>query len=187
MRALVPVQTSIIDIVRDHLRPDDILVSGMTTMGYWSHVAYPAYQPRTYVTSSYFGTLGYAFPTALGAKVARPDRRVVAMCGDGGFLFASEELSTAVRYGIAVVTVVFNNSAFGASRWDQTHRYGERFIGTDLHNPDFMKLAEAYGVLGLRTTPAGLNDALKEALSADGPVLIEVEIPNMMPPFQIVR
>ena len=82
--------------------------------------------------------------------------------------------------------MVFNNSAFGASRWDQTHRYGQRFIGTDLHNPDFMKLADAFGVRGLRTDVAGLAASLREALSAGAPVLLEVVLPIMMPPFQIV-
>ena len=71
--------------------------------------------------------------------------------------------------------------------WDQTHQYGGRFIGTDLNNPDFVRVAEAFGVLGMRTEPAGIGDALRQALAADAPVLLEVELPNMMPPFQIVR
>jgi acetolactate synthase-1/2/3 large subunit len=159
----------------------------MTTVGYWSHVAYPVYRPMTYVTSSYFGTLGHSFPTGIGAKIAQPDKKVVALCGDGGFMYAPEELSTAMRYGVNIVAVVFNNSAFGASRWDQTHRYGERFIGTDLHNPDFVKLAEAFGAVGMRTNPDGLGESLRKALAANSPVLLEVEVPNMMPPFQIIR
>ena len=158
----------------------------MTNIGYWSNVAYLAKQPRTYLTSSYFGTLGYAFPTALGAKAARPARQVVAICGDGGFMYSPQELSTAVKYGINVVAIVFNNAAYGASQWDQTHRYGRRFIGTDLHNPDFVALAKAFGAVGMRTDPAGLGPALQDALAADAPVLLEVEVPNMMPPFQIV-
>jgi acetolactate synthase-1/2/3 large subunit len=186
MVLLAPKQSTIIDTVRSRMRPDDILISGMTTMGYWSHVVYPVFKPQTYVTSSYFGTLGYGFPTALGAKVAQPQKNVVALCGDGGFMYASEELSTAVRYGINVVAVVFNNEAFGASRWDQTHRYGERYIGTDLRNPDFVKLAEAYGAVGMRTTPEGFDEALGKALAANAPVLLEVQVPNMMPPFQLV-
>ncbi|MCH7653014.1 MAG: thiamine pyrophosphate-binding protein, partial [Chloroflexi bacterium] len=85
------------------------------------------------------------------------------------------------------VAVVCNNKTYGASMWDQTHQYGSRFIGTDLHNPDFMKLAEAFGVMGIRTDPDGLGPALRRALDANAPVLVEVDLPIMMPPFQIVQ
>ncbi len=187
IRDLAPAQTAIIDTIRADLPDEAIYVSGMTTIGYWSHVAFPVRQPRTYITSSYFGTLGYEFPTALGAKVAWPDRPVVATAGDGGFMYNPQELSTAMKYGANVVVIVFNNSAFGASQWDQTHRYGQRYIGTDLLNPDFVKLAESFGAVGMRATPDSLGPALRKALAADRPVLLEVVIPNMMPPFQIVR
>jgi acetolactate synthase-1/2/3 large subunit len=183
---LAPQQLDMIDALRAELDEDAVVVGGVTNLGYWSTIAYPMNAPRRFLTSSYFGTLGYAFPTALGAKVADPDKQVVALCGDGGFMYSTEELSTAMRHGINVVAIVFNNSAYGASRWDQMHRFGERFIGTDLHNPDFMKLAEAYGVTGLRCDPAGLGPTLRKALSATAPVLLEVEVPIMMPPFQIV-
>ena len=186
VRELAPEQTDIVSTIRRILADDAVLVSGVTNIGYWSNVAYPAKQPGTYLTSSYFGTLGYAFPTALGAKAAKPGRQVVAICGDGGFMYNPQELSTAVKYGINVVAVVFNNGAYGASQWDQTHRYGRRFIGTDLHNPDFVELAKAFGTVGMRTDPAGLGPALQDGLAADAPVLLEVEVPNMMPPFQIV-
>lgn len=186
LRAMTPDQSAMIDSLRAVLDDDAVVVSGMTTIGYWSNVSYPVAQPRSFLTSNYFGNLGYAYPTALGAKVAFPDRQVVALCGDGGFMFNPQELSTAMRYGINVVAVVFNNNAFGASRWDQIHRFGERFIATDLHNPDFVKLAESFGAVGMRCDPEGLGEALKQALAANAPVLLEVEIPLMMPPFQIV-
>ena len=186
LATLAPEQTRIIADIRGALADDDILVGGMTNIGYWSHLAYPVRAPRSYVTSSYFGTLGYAYPTALGTKVGQPHKGVVALCGDGGFMYNLQELSTAARYGINVVAVVFNNQAYGASMWDQTHQYGERYIGTDLSNPDFLKLAEAFGVRGMQADPASIGEALRDALSADAPVLLEVELPNMMPPFQIV-
>ena len=187
LKALAPDQIGMINAIRAQLNDDDILLGGMNNIGYWSHLAYPTQKPRTYLTSSYFGTLGFEYPTALGAQVGAPDRKVVAICGDGGFMYNPQELSTAARYGINMVAIVFNNSAYGASQWDQTHRYGERFIGTDLHNPDFMKLADAFSVKGMRATPEGLGPALREALDANAPVLLEVEVPVMMPPFQIVR
>ena len=180
-------QLRMIQDIRGAMADDDILISGMTNIGYWSNVAYPVNVPRTFVTSSYFGTLGYAYPTALGAQVGKPDKRVVALCGDGGFMYNIQELSTAARFGINAVAVVFNNHAYGASMWDQTHQYGNRFIGTDLNNPDFLKVAEAFGVQGMKAAPDGIGDALQQAFAANAPVLLEVELPNMMPPFQIVR
>ena len=102
-------------------------------------------------------------------------------------MYNIQELSTAARYGINAVAVVFNNHAYGASMWDQTHQYGGRFIGTDLNNPDFLKVAEAFGVRGMKAEPDDIGDALRQAFQTNAPVLLEVELPNMMPPFQIVR
>ena len=186
LRELAPQQVDIIGTLRKRLDPDAILVAGITNIGNWSHLAYPVSQPRTYVTSSYFGTLGYAFPTALGAKVARPQQQVVALCGDGGFMYNVQELSTAVQHDIHVLVLVFNNNSYGASEWHQTHDYDSRYIGTDLHNPDFVQLAESFGAVGMRTEPEGLDASLQEALAANAPVVLEVMLPNLMPPFHIV-
>ena len=176
----------IIETLRECLADDAIVVSGITNIGSWSHFAFSVRRPRTYITSSYFGTLGYAFPTALGAQVAFPDRQVVAICGDGGFLYGVQELATAMKYGLKVVTLVFNNNSFGASEWHQTHIYEGRYLGTDLLNPDFVRLAESFGVIGLRTTPENLEASLQEALAAQKPVMMEIALPNMMPPFHLV-
>lgn len=186
IRSLAPEQTAIVDDIAAELDGDEIVVSGITNIGYWSNLWYPARQPRSYLTTSYFIPLGYAFPTALGAKLGAPDRRVVAISGDGGFLYMASEMSTAVSYGIGVVTLVFNNNAFGASKWDQTHRYEGRLYGTELQNPDFVKLAHAHGARAESTTADGLRSALRRALEQDAPALVEVKLPNMMPPFQIV-
>src|SRR5438552_15368105 len=96
----------------------------MTQIGYYARPFWPVYEPRTYLTSSYSGNLGFAFPTALGAKVARPDRPVVAVCGDGGFLFNAQELATAVRYGISVVVVLFTDDASGTAGRDLDEAWG---------------------------------------------------------------
>ena len=186
IREMAPLQLEIIDTIRRELDDDAIMVSGTTEIGYWSHLAFPVLKPRSYLTSSYFATLGYAFPTALGAKVGNPRRQVVATSGDGGFMYASSELSTAVQEGINVVTLVFNNGLLGASRADQMHRYQGRTIGTELHNPDFAQLAEVYGALGIKLTgPEELGAALRAALRANRPAVIEVPLPNLRPPFQI--
>ena len=186
IQAIAPLQVEIINTIRQELDDDAIMVAGTTEIGYWSHLAFPALSPRSYLTSSYFATLGYAFPTALGAKIGNPYRQVVATSGDGGFGYASSELATAVQEGINVVTIVFNNESFGASYADQENRYKARFIGTQIHNPDYAKLAESYGALGTKVSgPQELGPALRDALKADRPALIEVPIPNLVPPFQI--
>ena len=151
------------------LDDDAIVVSGTTEIGYWSHLAFPVYSPRSYITSGYFATLGFAFPTALGAKVGNPGRQVVATIGDGGFGYATSELATAVQEGINSVTLVFNNESLGASFADQQGRFGGRVIGTRLHNPDFVKLAEAYGAQGIKLAGhRDLGPALRDALKGRG-------------------
>ncbi len=170
--------------IRAAIPEDGILVSGMTQIGYFSRAYYPVYQPRTYITSSYSGNLGFAYPTALGAKVAQPDKAVVCISGDGGFMYNSQELATAAQYGINVVVVVFNDNAFGNVLRDQTVRLKGRLIGTELKNPDFVKLAEAHGVYGVRVEDAeALEAAIKEALQADVPALIEVPVEMMESSF----
>ena len=180
-------QVSVIDKISNVLPDDAIVVQGMTNIGYWSSAAMPMDSIRKYVTSSYFGTLGFAFPTALGCQAAFPERKVVALCGDGGFMYSPQELSTAMRYGLNTVAVVFNNGAFGASRWDQQHQFNGRYIGTDLFNPDFVAMAKSFGAEGIKTDADNIDQGLAEALTLDKPTLLEVEIPNMMPPFQIVE
>ena len=179
-------QHSLTRAIRNAVPDDGIVISGMTQIGYYSRVNYPVYEPRTYLTSSYYGNLGYAYPVALGAKVAQPDKAVVAISGDGGFMFASQEMSTAVKYGINAVVVVFNDSAYGNVLRDQVTRFDGRSIGAELHNPDFMKLADAYGMRGVRVEnadPADLESALKESLAIEAPTLIEVPVTMMPNPF----
>ena len=186
LKEMAPVSIDIIETIRHELDEDAILVSGTTQIGYWSHLAFPALKPRSYLTPGYFATLGYAFPTALGAKVGSPHRQVVATIGDGGFGYAPGELATAVQEEINAVTIVFNNEALGASNNDQQQRYGGRVIGTRLHNPDFAQLAEVYGALGMRLdSHQELGPALRSALRSQRPVVIEVPLPISTPPFQI--
>ena len=177
-------QGELLQAVRNAMPEDGILISGMTQLGYYSRAHYPVYEPRTFITSSYSGNLGYAYPTGLGAKVAQPDKAVVVLSGDGGFMFNSQEMATAVQHNINVVVVVFNDNAFGNVRRDQVNQFQGRIIGADLHNPDFVKLAEAYGAKGfLANGPAELESTLKEALTLDAPVLIEVPVGPMPSPF----
>ncbi len=175
---------SFVKAIRAAIPDDGILVPGMTQLGYYSRTYYPVYEPRTFMTSSYFGNLGFAYPVALGAKVAKPDKPVVALSGDGGFLFNSQELATAVQHGINAVVVVFNDNAFGNVLRDQKNTFDGRTIGSELHNPDFVKLAEAYGARGVKAEgPQELESALRESLSIESPTLIEVPVGPMPYPY----
>ena len=182
--AQIEPQGSFVRAIRTAMPEDGILIEGVTQVGYYCRVFYPVYEPGTYLTSSYFGNLGYAYPTALGAKVAQPEKAVVAVSGDGGFLYNSQELATAVKYGINAVVIVFNDNAYGNVLRDQKTTFNGRTIGAELHNPDFVKLAEAYGARGIRAEgPEQLESALREALATEAPTLIEVPVGMMPAPY----
>jgi acetolactate synthase I/II/III large subunit len=174
VRCLQP-QMSFIEVLREEMPENAILVDEMTQTAYVSWIGFPFYSPRSLVTSGFSGTLGAGFPMALGVKVAHPDRPVVALTGDGGFLFGGTELATAVQHGINLVTVLFNNSAYGNVKRDQKRMYEGRESGADLRNPDFQMFARSFGVPSWKVTDAnGLKIALREALAMKSPTLIEV-------------
>ncbi len=173
---------AILQSLRAAIPPDAVVVPDMTQVGYHTRPFWPVYHPRTYLTSSYSGNLGFAFPTALGAKVARPDRAVVSLSGDGGFLFNVQELATAVQHGINVVAVVFNDQAYGNVARDLDEDWGGKFA-SELHNPDFVRLAESFGVTGWRAAGAGdVGPLVRRAIDLDRPVLIEVPVGRMPRP-----
>ena len=176
IQAIQP-QIAYLEAIRDVLPEDGILADEISQMGFASWYGFPAYAPRTTISAGSQGTLGSGFPSALGAKAAFPDRAVVSVTGDGGFLFAATELATAVQYGLNVVTLVFNNNAYGNVRRDQIEGFDGRVIASDLVNPDFVKFAESFGVQGMRArTPDELRRTLAQALAADAPVLIEIPV-----------
>ncbi len=173
-------QHSFMTAIRSVLPDDAILVQGMNQMGYYSRNYYPVYAPGTYLTASSYGTLGSAYPLALGAKVAAPEQAVVALSGDGGFLYNSQELATAVQYGINAVAIVFNDNAYGNVLRAQIEQFDGHILGTQLHNPDFVQLANVYGARGVRVHDANrLAAALREALAIEAPTLIEVPVGMM--------
>src|SRR5712672_3571361 len=172
-------QMAYLNILREVLPHNAIVTDELSQVGFASWYGFPVYEPRTFVTSGYQGTLGSGFPTALGAKVAHPDRPVVAITGDGGFMFGVQELATAVQFNIGVVTLVFNNNAYGNVRRDQRERFDGRVVASDLVNPDFVKLAESFGVAAARvTSPQEFRPALEKALANGGPYLIAIEVPK---------
>jgi len=174
--------SSILRSLRQGIPQDATVIAGMTQMGYFSRPFFPVYNPRTYITSSYSGNLGFEYPTALGAKVATPNRPVVMIAGDGGFLYYAQEMATAVQQGINVVAVVFNDNAYGNVARDLDEHWGGKF-GAELHNPDFVRLAEAYGAVGRRAKePAEVGKLIADAIQMDRPVLIEVPVGRMARP-----
>ncbi len=165
--------------LRAALPRDGFLVEEICQTGFAARFAFPVYGPRQYVTCGYQDNLGFGFNTALGVKVAHPDKAVVSISGDGGFLFGVQELATAAQHRIAVVAVVFNNGAYGNVLRDQTQSYGGRTIGSELVNPDFVALARSFGIRSLRVdTPGALKAAVEDALQADEPALVEVPVPT---------
>jgi acetolactate synthase I/II/III large subunit len=172
-------QMAYLNILREVLPANAIVTDELSQVGFASWYGFPIHEPRTFITSGYQGTLGSGFPTALGAKVAHPDRPVVAITGDGGFMFAVQELATAVQFNIAVIVLVFNNNAYGNVRRDQREHFDGRVVAADLVNPDFVKLAESFGLGAMRVTgPQGFRPALEKALADGGPYLIDVEVPR---------
>jgi acetolactate synthase-1/2/3 large subunit len=181
-------QIGYIKAIRAELPDDGFVVGESTQLVYTARVAMPFYRPRTFINAGYQGTLGYGFPTALGVKVANPDKQVISISGDGGFLFGASELATAVQHRIATVTLIFNNFAYGNVKRAQIHKYGGRVIATDLHNPDFVKLAEVYGALGLRAeTPDALASAIRRGFDHDGPTLIEIPVGDLPSPWHLIH
>ena len=181
-------QASLATAIREELADDDIVISGMTQVGYWSNMGFPVYEPRTFIGAGYQGTLGFEFATALGAQVGNPDKRVVAVIGDGGFLYNISELSTAMRHNINAIMIVFNDGAYGNVRRMQKERFNGRVINSDLLNPDFMKLADSFGMAGMQAHgPDELRTALHSAMKENHPTLIEVPVGEMPSSWGVLR
>ena len=177
--ASVQPQEGYLRVIREVLPRDGFFVEEVSQVGFTARLTFPVYAPRQYVTVGYQDNLGFGYNTALGVKIGNPDKAVVSISGDGGFLFGVQELATARQFNIGVVAVVFNNSAYGNVRRDQQNTYGNRILGSDLENPDFVALAKAFGVKGmLARDPEELRSALIEALALNAPVVIEVPVPK---------
>lgn len=174
----------LIRILREALAADAIVVSDQSGLNYWMEWHFPVQAPRTFLYPVGSATLGYAVPAAIGAKVAYPERQVVAVAGDGGFLYSVNELATAVKYGLGVVFLVLNDQRYGAIKWLQEAIYG-RWGEADLANPDFPALARAFGAEGHRVEGLdALPAALDKALGHPGPTLIEFPL-QIDPPWEL--
>jgi acetolactate synthase-1/2/3 large subunit len=185
--AVLAPQIGYLRAIRDVLPDNGVVIDELTQVGYAARSAYETRRPRTYISSGYQGTLGWGVATALGAKHALGDVPVVALSGDGGFMFNVQELATAVRHRIAAVMIVFNDGAYGNVRNMQKSLHGNRVIGSDLANPDFVKLAESFGIAGHRvSSPQALRRALEQSLATNAPAVIEVPVGDMPSPWQFI-
>lgn len=177
-------QEEYIQALRAGAPSDAVMIFGMTQLGYYSRPRWMTENPKSYIDSGYSGNLGFAFPTALGAKVGNPDKPVICVSGDGGFMYNSSEISTSVKYGINLVTVIYNDGHYGNVARDLDDDFGGTYE-TDFVNPDFVKLAEAYGAVGLRAEgPLDVANVLPQALEMNKPVFIDVPVSRVPRPKQ---
>ncbi len=161
--------------IRGVLPNDAILSVDVHSIGYASFAEYPIYQPHKFLYPCIGIALGYAFPAAIGAKIAHPDKSVVCFSGDGGFMMGAGELATAMMYGINVVTIVVNDNALTAIKGSQRQSCNGRTIDTDLLNPDFVEFARSFGAYAVRVNnPADFKSVLQDVLAMNTPALIEV-------------
>jgi acetolactate synthase-1/2/3 large subunit len=172
-------------ILRDVLPEDGIFVNDQSGVNYWAEWKWPVVRPRTFLYPVGSAVLGYAVPAAIGAQIANPGRAVLAAMGDGGFMFSVNELATAVKYRLPIVFLVVNDARYGAIKWLQERMFEGRWGETELANPDFVRLAEAFGARGVKVK--GLDDlgeAIRAGFQADGPTLVEL---NMVidPPWTV--
>ena len=166
-----------VDALRTAIPRDGILSTDMTQMAYIATYLYPVYEPRTFMFPSGYGTLGFALPAAIGAKIARPDAMVVAVVGDGGFQYTMAELGCAVQERLGLPIVIFNDSTYSAVKMAQARVPWRTIIGVDLVNPDYVELAKAYGIPGGRvTSPAELIQEIRCAAERNLPTIIDVPI-----------
>jgi len=182
-------QIGFLEAIRAELPEDGIFVDEVTQIGFAARLLLPVYKPRTFLSPGYQDNLGWGFATALGAQHARPDVPVLSITGDGGFLFTSNELATAVLHRIPLTVVVFNDGAFGNVRRIQEEHYGNRLIANDLANPDFVRYGQSFGAEAERAgNPQELRAALRRAFKRrDGPTVIEVPVGPMPSPWEFIH
>ena len=188
VEATLAPQVGILRVIREELPEDGIFVDELTQVGYVSRIWLPVPAPRRFLSTGLQGTLGWGFATALGAKAACPERPVLVVNGDGGFMFTVQEMATAVQHGLGVVALVFNDGAYGNVRTFQRQNFGGRLIASELRNPDFVKLAESFGAQGIRAEgPEALRAALRRGFaSTDVPTLIEVPVGELPSPWEFI-
>ena len=173
-----PIQpTTLFKHLRDVLPKNSAITLDAGTLCLQATDALKYYDPPSLFTPLDFGLVGFSFACGLGVKVARPDKTVVSLMGDGGFGMTISELSTAVDYGINTTTIVMNNKSWGAEKAYQRDFFEERYIGADISSPPFDKVAELYGAKGFRVEHTSeINEAVDAALKCDKPAVVDIAI-----------
>jgi len=166
-------ERALLETIREAVPPGAVTAWDMTILAYWAAAHFPVTAPRRFLYPLGSGTLGYAWPAALGAAVALPGTPALAVVGDGGFLYGSQELAAARQYELDVVVLVVDDGGYGILREYQRDSFGETYA-VDLDEPDYVALAEAYGVPAERTTPGELGAALARAFAHEGPALVHL-------------
>lgn len=177
-----PTEVEAVMAIRSALNRNAIVTADTTILSYWMQRIFPVYEPRTFLYPFGYAAMGYALPAAIASKITFPQRQVVAVCGDGGFMVTCSDLATAVENNVNIPIIIHNNGGFGILKHIQHEHYEQRYIGVDLRNPDFIKLVESFGAKGQRVeTVDQIEPALKDALSCDVPTIIEIRV-SLTPP-----
>jgi acetolactate synthase-1/2/3 large subunit len=182
VRAKYPAEVTLLEDTRRAIKSDAIVANDSTMATYWTRRYFEVHEPRTFLWAMGSGTIGFGLPAAIGAKLARPDRQVLALCGDGGFLFSCQELATAVKYRVAIAVLLFNDNAFGMVDYGQ--RKAGRLCGDEaLVNPDFIALAKSFGADAERVDALDqIGEVVEKALARNRLTVIEVPVALRPPP-----
>jgi len=166
----------VVNIVRKQLPDDGIVTLDNGVYKIWFARSYPCYQPNTLLLDNALATMGAGLASAIAAKMIKPDKKVISICGDGGFMMNSQELETAVRLGLDLTVIVLNDGGYGMIKWKQ-EGVGFDSFGLDYNNPDFVKYAESYGACGYRPDSVqGFSDTLEKTLNASGVHVIDLAV-----------
>ncbi|MBB44711.1 MAG: TPP-binding protein [Rhodospirillaceae bacterium] len=180
-------QLAYLNVIREELPEDGIFIDELTQIGFVSRFTFPVYKPRTFLSTGYQGTLGWGLATGLGAQMVKPNVPVISISGDGGFMYNVQEIATAVQHKIPLISIIFNDNAFGNVKRMQQENFNGRTIATDLVNPNFVRLAETFGATGIQAqNPDKLREAIKTGLKNNGPVVIEVPCGTFPSPWDYV-
>jgi len=176
LKVAYPKEVGAVMDIRGALERNAIVTADTTILSYWMQRIFPIYEPRTFLYPFGYVAMGYALPAAIASKIASPERQVVAVCGDGGFMLTCQELATAVENGINIPILLNNNASYGILKHLQNLRFGGRHFGVDLCNPDFAKLAESFGARAVRADrPDQMGSCLRDAHQSDRPTIIEIQ------------
>jgi acetolactate synthase-1/2/3 large subunit len=162
--------------IRKVLRANDILITDVGSCKFWAAKFYPVYRNNTFLISNGFASMGIALPSAIVAKLIYPERNVVALCGDGGFMMNLQDLETACRLKLNIVFVIFNDNGYNLIKWKADRKFGTSY-GVSFSNPDFVMLAESFGAVGVKLKSSEeFESVLRDAFTKTLPVIIDVPI-----------